>query len=194
MLQENPAFRFVALLEQRARADNQWREQEYSVGSSLFEPMQDEGVVCVLRAGLVKLYYPVENGEEWTKSFIADRGVFGPSAPDERIVRFGARAIERTVVAKLPPRWVSDCLAQFAELSTAFADFQAWLFARKREREEDLLCLSAEERYLKLVRSEANLMARLEQQEIAAYLRITPVALSRIRRRLKGEGRLSPTA
>jgi len=76
-------------------------------------------------------------------------------------------------------------LVENVQLQNAFSDFQAWLFERKRMREEELLCLSAEKRYLDFVSSEPILAQRLEQQEIAAYLRITPVALSRIKRRLR---------
>jgi hypothetical protein len=63
--------------------------------------------------------------------------------------------------------------------------------SRKRQREEDLLCLAAEARYLAFTRRDPDLSRRLELQEIAAFLRITPVALSRIRRRLRLRGDLS---
>ena len=75
-------------------------------------------------------------------------------------------------------------------LGEAVSRFQAWLLERKRQREEDLLCLSPAARYLAFLEREPGLAGRLALKEVAGYLRITPVALSRIRRRLRAEGRL----
>jgi CRP-like cAMP-binding protein len=157
----------------------------------VFEPQADNVPVFILTAGLVKLYYPVANGEEWTKSYIADYGMFGPTSIEAPIMQFGARAIEDCCLGMVRLTWLAAQLGEEAALVSAFGQFQTWLFERKRQREEDLLCRAVEERYLAFVEREAPLATRLEQQEIAAYLRVTPVALSRIRRRLKQQGRLS---
>ena len=50
----------------------------------------------------------------------------------------------------------------------------------------DLLCRSAEERYRVFLAQEPALADRLTQSDIARYLGITAIALSRIRRRLAG--------
>jgi len=187
---EKPASRFAAMLQARARKLGEWRERSVSAGSDVFQPQAENVPVFIITAGLVKLYYPVANGEEWTKSYIADHGVFGPTSIEAPIMQFGARAIEDCCVGTVRLSWLAGQLGEDAALVRALGLFQSWLFERKRQREEDLLCRAVEERYLAFVQGEAALAARLEQQEIAAYLRITPVALSRIRRRLKQQGRL----
>jgi CRP-like cAMP-binding protein len=187
---EKPASRFAAMLQARARQLGEWRERSVSAGSDVFQPQAENVPVFIITAGLVKLYYPVANGEEWTKSYIADHGVFGPTSIEAPIMQFGARAIEDCCVGTVRLSWLAGQLGEDAALVGALGLFQSWLFERKRQREEDLLCRAVEERYLAFVQGEAALAARLEQQEIAAYLRITPVALSRIRRRLKQQGRL----
>lgn len=146
--------------------------------------------VCIVTSGLVKLYYALPSGDEWTKSFIADRGVFGPVQATRSIYPFGARVIEEAAVGIVSLAWLSEALEADADLRQAFSRFQIWLLERKRAREANLLCLTAEDRYLTFLAEEAPLAARLQQQEVAAYLRITPVALSRIRRRLRQTGRL----
>ena len=178
------------MLQARARKLGEWRERSVSAGSDVFQPQAENVPVFIITAGLVKLYYPVANGEEWTKSYIADHGVFGPTSIEAPIMQFGARAIEDCCVGTVRLSWLAGQLGEDAALVGALGLFQSWLFERKRQREEDLLCRAVEERYLAFVQGEAALAARLEQQEIAAYLRITPVALSRIRRRLKQQGRL----
>ena len=190
MIDEKPASRFAAMLQARARKLGEWRERSVSAGSDVFQPQAENVPVFIITAGLVKLYYPVANGEEWTKSYIADHGVFGPTSIEAPIMQFGARAIEDCCVGTVRLSWLAGQLSEDAALVGALGLFQSWLFERKRQREEDLLCRAVEERYLAFVQGEAALAARLEQQEIAAYLRITPVALSRIRRRLKQQGRL----
>ena len=182
------------MLEALARADGVWRERIIAAGAGVFEPQSHRPPVCVLTDGLVKLYYPVANGEEWTKSYIAGQGVFGPSAPDEAVVQYGARALEHSTVGLVDAPWVGRVLGANTALAAALAAFQAWLFERKRQREEDLLCLAAEDRYLAFSARDPALAARLELQEVAAYLRITPVALSRIRGRLRQQGRLPARA
>lgn len=57
------------------------------------------------------------------------------------------------------------------------------LIARER-REAQLSLLSATERYMKFLEDYPGLEARLPQYAIASYVGITPVALSRIRKRL----------
>lgn len=58
------------------------------------------------------------------------------------------------------------------------------LFLRSNQRNVDLLCLSAEERYLKLMKEQTEVVKRFPQKLIASYLGITPVSLSRIRRKI----------
>ena len=58
------------------------------------------------------------------------------------------------------------------------------MFISKERRERELLMLSAEERYRLFLGRYKHLEKRIPQYQIAAYLGITPVALSRIRRRL----------
>ena len=94
-------------------------------------------------------------------------------------------ALEDCSVGRIERSWLARQLSENRALDQASAEFQAWLFERKRQREEDLLCLAAGARYFAFLERDPALSTRLEQQEIAAYLRITPVALSRIRRRLR---------
>ncbi len=160
----------------------------------MFEPQSEGTPICVLSSGLIKLYYLVADGDEWTKSLVLDRGVFGPSSPEDSVTQFGARALENAIVGKLRPEWLGTQLSGDPQLAETASAFQAWLFERKRQREEDMLCLPADERYLRFLAREPDLAQRLEQQEIAGFLRVTPVALSRIRRRLKADGRLPEAA
>ena len=56
---------------------------------------------------------------------------------------------------------------------------------KSEKRHLDYILLSAEERYLGLLTSDAGLFKRVQLKDIASYLGISPVSLSRIRSRLK---------
>jgi CRP/FNR family transcriptional regulator, anaerobic regulatory protein len=187
----DPGQAFAALLEAEACRSGEWRARSVRSGTEIFAHRQDATPVCILTRGLVKLCYPMAGGEVWTKSFIVDQGVFGPVSATEPAPSFGALALEECSLGVVRLAWVTAQLEANPALRTAASGFQAWLLERKRQREEDLLCLAAEARYLAFIRRDPDLAQRLELQEIAAFLRITPVALSRIRRRLRLRGDLA---
>jgi len=56
------------------------------------------------------------------------------------------------------------------------------LFIHKQKQQIDLLMLSAEERYLKLLDRQPKTVQRTPQKHIASYLGITPESFSRIRK------------
>jgi CRP-like cAMP-binding protein len=172
-----------------------WHPRAYAKGAGLFSQGETVAEVLVLDRGLVKLVYGTADGEEWIKSFIVDRGVFG-AADGAAPGSYGATALEPSIVARLSRAVVEDLVAADAELRAAYLAFSAWVVRRKQAREEALLCLSAEARYLALMQESAPVLARLPQGDIARYLGITPVAFSRIKRRLaEGQsGGISPSA
>jgi CRP-like cAMP-binding protein len=56
---------------------------------------------------------------------------------------------------------------------------------RKERRERQFLTMSAEARYRLLREEEPHLAARVPQKDLASYLGVTPVGLSRISRRIR---------
>jgi CRP-like cAMP-binding protein len=57
------------------------------------------------------------------------------------------------------------------------------LFIHKQTQQIDLLMLTAEERYLKLLERQPEIIQRTSQKHIASYLGITPESFSRIRKK-----------
>ncbi len=58
------------------------------------------------------------------------------------------------------------------------------LFVHKQSQQIDLLTLTAEERYLKLLKRQPEIVLRTPQKHIASYLGITPESFSRIRKKV----------
>lgn len=75
---------------------------------------------------------------------------------------------------------------QNVQIASRVLDFLLGFAMKQERREMELLSLSAEDRYRLLIERSPELLDRVKQKDIARYLGITPVALSRIRKRMGG--------
>lgn len=155
-------------------------------GDALFRSNAcDQGVYC-LREGLLKLVYEDARGRQFVKAFIEAGRPFASAtalSPEGR-TSFAALALEPSVIERIEFSAL-DALAQ-RHLSWALALARAFqeYGQRKEQRELELLTLDAEARYRRFLSTQPALTARLPQKDIAAYLGVTPVGLSRIRARV----------
>lgn len=176
-----PAVRLIEQLQARATRDAIWRVHTVARGRPVFDPDTEQRDVFVLVGGLVKLSYLSAGGTEAIKSFVVDAGIFGR---EDGGVDFGAYAVEASRVARLPEKWVLRQAEECPELRQSYTAFINWLRQRKAERERMLLCMTVSERLLRFLDGEGELACRLSQGDIARYLGITPIAFSRLKRRL----------
>lgn len=164
---------------QEAVPGRRWTPVAFARGDRvLVQGDRTEGVHILLE-GLLKLTYTTPDGQEWIKSVVADEGIFAGGEE----VAYGAEALEPCTVVRLADAAVADPLAR-PEVRAAHSAFLGWMARRKQAREAALLCLSAEARNRDLCRTSGPILSRLPQGDIARYLGITPVAFSRIKRRI----------
>lgn len=82
---------------------------------------------------------------------------------------------------------IDDAMAT-AQTSITQKDFTIKLFEKiqeeNRQRMDDLATLTGEQRYLKLIRDQPNILKNIPLKYISSYLGIKPESLSRIRREL----------
>ncbi len=140
--------------------------------------------VFVLERGLIKLTYGTRDGQEWIKSFIVDAGLFAATEGEDATGTYFTLCIEPSEVVCLPRDIVAAAISTDAAVQAAYLGFTAWMMRRKQEREAALLCASPEARYRSLLSTSAGVLARLQQGDVARYLGVTPVAFSRIKRRI----------
>jgi CRP-like cAMP-binding protein len=137
--------------------------------------------------GILKEYYITKDGNEYIKSFSL-HGDFTGSYFDLLSglpSTCNIRALKPTKLA----------VANFKDLQIYFDKNIHWqrlgrmlaekLFIIKARREYELLTLSAEERYKKLIHEWTGVETELSQILIASYLGITPISLSRIKKKIK---------
>lgn len=142
--------------------------------------------LCFVCSGLLRAYYLADDGAEANKTFIADREFAGPlpAVALAQPVVCGIQALEPTTL--LVAQY--DDFATLLDEHPVFGQFQykltTWLLSRKEMRMRSLLLGGARERYLDFVERYPQLVGRVPQYQIASYLGITEVHMSRLRRML----------
>lgn len=184
--QEAPAL--IAALKDPAKSARLWSVRTLPKGAACFAPGDGSSDVFLLLSGLVKLVYTTEAGEDWIKSFILDLGVFSGRGASDALSgeSYGAVCLEPCRFVRLPRPFVERLVMTDPAVGQAYAAFSAWVLARKQAREAALLTTTPEARFRNLVTHAPEALARLPQGDIARFLGITPVAFSRIKRRLQG--------
>jgi len=141
----------------------------------------------MIRKGLAKMFYLTPNGKEFVKSFLPEGSFAGSliAQLEDRSSSFSIVCLEPIELEFIP---FSDIQRLFdsdpAALRFGFKLFQE-LALKKEKREFNFLCLTPEEQYRCFIDENPELAYRVSLADIARYLGITPVALSRIRRRIK---------
>jgi CRP-like cAMP-binding protein len=154
-------------------------------GQTLFDMGQPHPYVHVLRQGCVKTLYRDAQGNEWVQDFFCE-GAFLcslTSLTPGGVSSYACEALEPCVLERIDYAWLEACAARHPLWQAAL--LHGWKdYATRREiRERDLLTLSPPARYAAFVAQRPGLAARVPQKELARYLGITPVSLSRIRAR-----------
>ena len=158
---------------------------ELDRGQVLLRQGERDNRVFVVRSGLLKAFYQTLEGNESIKSFLAEgegiaslQAVAGPGEST-----FGLQALEPASVVAVPGERLM-ALQRDPALAPLLSRLLLNVAMKKERREYELLCLSAERRYALFCQRSPALLQRVTQADIARHLGVTPVALSRIRKRL----------
>ena len=145
----------------------------------------DENLYAV-RSGLLKAYYVSPEGKETIKSFLRPGGMIASlsAAHKKDVCTFNLLALTDCQLVKIPFFELYKEANNNHAVSLEMIGFLLGLSMKKEQREFEFLNLSAEERYQKFAKNNEDLIDQLTQNDIARYLGITPVALSRIKKRI----------
>lgn len=166
------------------------RLRRFAAGDTLFAADVPWPWLNVVREGLVKLVYLRADGSERIKSFIPAGGFFASLAglAPGGVTTFSAVAMAPGAIEQLSyPRILALGERHLAWQKALRAGIEHY-GARKEKRERELLMLKPEQRYRAFLDESPELAAQLPLKDLALYLGITPVALSRIRGRLAMSG------
>lgn len=161
--------------------------QRYANGDLLIKEGSSNNNVYFVRKGLVRSYVNDEQGNEITFQLYPESSVltnvhfilFKQSS------RFNYEAIEDTKVYEID----YDSFVEVASKSSELLELNRTYFGKRIiqgafQRIESFVFLSPEERYKKYLNDYPSLVNRVPDKYIANILGITPVSLSRIRKRI----------
>lgn len=163
------------------------RETVVSAGDHIFVQGDFDSNVYFIKSGLLKAYYIRSDGKEHIKSFLSEGSIIGSMVVlmDADPCSFSLAALEDGAVIGLPFAQLKQAAAQDVGLANILIDFLSEYGKRKERREFELLSQPPEERYSILLETMTDLADRVSQADLAAYIGVTPQALSRIKRRVK---------
>ena len=148
---------------------------------------QIENHISFIESGIVRLFIPKDNPEKEI--------TFGFSFKNQFVSAYDS------FLTQSPSNYQLQALTDTSMLSISYKDLQLVyestqignligrltaedLFLIKSKREQDLLNLNAEQRYLKLFKERPELLKTIPLKYISSYIGVTAQALSRIRKRL----------
>ncbi len=162
------------------------RELALRAGDRLFAQGDRDSNVYFVKTGLLKAYYIRADGKEHIKSFLPEGSIIGSMVAlvDGDACTFSLQAVEDGVAVALPFATLEDAARTDIDLANALISFLSLYGKRKERREYELLSLSPETRFAILLESMPDIADRVSQADMAAYIGVTPQALSRIKRRM----------
>lgn len=171
---------------ERRQLAETFAEREVPARTHLELPGSARHEVLFVASGLLRFYYPGEDGRESNKAFVTE-GEFAGALASARLgvpLLYGIEALENTTVLAAP-------YADFAALMDREPAFERLgrrlaetILTRKERRTRAFLLQTATERYLDLRETRPDLVQRVPQYHLASYIGVTDVHLSRIRREL----------
>ena len=147
---------------------------------------ETEKYVFFIRKGLVREYLLMDNGDEKTMSLRCDHDIV--ASPYlylfDQPARFNVQALEPTSGWCIDDTTLQSIIANNDSFTEHRKQIHLNLLKKAQERIESFVLYSPEERYLRYAKSNPEIMARAPDKYIAHVLGITPVSLSRIRKRV----------
>lgn len=147
-----------------------------------------------VRKGCLRLYNVDMNGVEHILQFapedfwVADIGSFHQETPTLLYIE----ALEPSEVLQITKSDLMETFLNYPSFDRVFRIMMENAFIGLQKRVLQNISSTAEERYLTFVENFPQLVNRIPQTQIAAYIGITPEFLSKIRRKLSEKSRKSP--
>jgi CRP-like cAMP-binding protein len=94
---------------------------------------------------------------------------------------FSLVSLQKSEAMAIPFESLYEAATDDLELSGELNNFLIELAMKKERREYEFLCLPAKARYRALLERQPDIYESITQNDVARYLGITPVALSRIK-------------
>ncbi|MCJ8311571.1 MAG: Crp/Fnr family transcriptional regulator [Saccharospirillaceae bacterium] len=154
---------------------------------NLFSQGKLANKIYYLHTGVVRYVSVTDQGKEFTQAFAQAPNIIGSTRAmvTQGPALFSIQALEDCIITSFDWQLFINRMSLDTEFLKCYVSFLENIFIKKEERENEFVKESAQTRYLNFCVQYPNLKDTLPKQQIASYLGITAVALSRIRTILK---------
>ncbi len=155
-------------------------------GEHVFSQGEVDTNLYFIKQGLLKAYYISDDGKEFIKSFllpdstIASVSSFYSKAPSP----FSVVCLEPCELVSVSFDELYKNSATNQDVAMKVIDMLLQLAMKKERREYEFLCLSPEDRYRLVLDTSPKLLEKITQNDLAKYLGLTAIGLSRIKKRV----------
>ena len=138
--------------------------------------------------GLFRYVYYSEEGKEFTKVFMPESSFISSYSAmiSKGRSHFAIEALEPSKVLVINQEKWNRLRKENPKWDVLLIKLLEMGYSAKEKREREFLLLDAVQRYRIFLQEYPHLEKRVKQYMVASYLGITPIALSRIRKKMKG--------
>ncbi|MGR6874513.1 Crp/Fnr family transcriptional regulator [Pseudomonas sp. HK3] len=161
--------------------------RHYKAGQFIINQGQLAPNIYFLMKGYVRYLSLSEDGKEFTQSFASSPGIAGSTRAMSQQTKslFSIEALDDVLCLEFDWHVLFETMKDKPGFLMAYNSLLENLFIKKEEREYAFVQQTAEQRYLNFLAENCQLRDKLPLKMIASHIGITPIALSRIRKKLK---------
>lgn len=162
------------------------RFKELDARVAISKPGEVPTKMYMLVSGIMRTYISTETGKEFNKNFFMPFSFVAPLTAliQEQPSKLTYETVTTCKVYELNFKDIVSLCEEDIKVSNLYRRVLEHIFMKYEERQLELISMDAKERYIRLRKKIPNIDKLLPQYQIASYLSITPVQLSRIRRSL----------
>ncbi|WP_194975890.1 Crp/Fnr family transcriptional regulator [Aquiflexum lacus] len=160
--------------------------RKYDKKEYLFKSGGIQKEVCYVCQGLLRKYYINEKGNEIITGFISEKGYATdyPSFSRQKPSKYHIECLEPSIILFMPYDKLQEAYRTYKDSEMYGRLTAEMVLTRETDRVESFLFENAEERYLKFISANKDLMNRISLSHLASYLGIERQSLTRIRSKL----------
>ena len=162
---------------------------ELNAGDVFLEQGSLKNNIYFIKHGLIRSYYTDKKGEEITNRLRYENQLIAAYEIlfFNQAARFNFQALEKSELFVINFNELRKIIEQNTKLDSGRRYFMMNILSESLSALDDFILLSPEQRYLKFIQDHPVLLNRAPIKYIANVLGITPVSLSRIRKRISNK-------
>lgn len=156
-------------------------------GEFIAKPGEVPSKIYLLVSGIMRAYLSSENGKEFNKNFFMPNSFVGALTAliKDQPSKLSYEALTDCALYELDYHEVVNLCEKDLKVSNLYNRILGYVFIKYEERQLEFVSMNATERYMSLQKKIPNIDELIPQYQIASYLSITPVQLSRIRGKMR---------